>query len=94
VCLPPQLLVRASGRLVGQPEVIELFRRKAIHSTRFARPCRSAQAAGEVKIRRANLVYKTPWGAFMEILRRPDHLPYEKLTENRLFNPRDNRTSL
>ena|ERR1700675_1339318 len=52
------------------------------------------QAAGEVKIRRANLVYKTPWEAFMEILRRPDHLPYEKLTENRLFNPRDNRTSL
>ena len=52
------------------------------------------QAAGEVKIRRANLVYKTPWGAFMEILPRPDHLPYEKLTENRLFNPRDNRTSL
>jgi hypothetical protein len=52
------------------------------------------QAAGEVKIRRANLVYKTPWGAFMEILPRPDPLPYEKLTENRLFNPRDNRASL
>jgi hypothetical protein len=30
------------GRVVGQPEVIELCRRKAIHSTRFARPCPSA----------------------------------------------------
>ena len=29
-------------RIVGQPDVIELCRRKAIHSTRFARPCPSA----------------------------------------------------
>jgi hypothetical protein len=39
-------------------------------------------------------VYKKPLGTFMEMLRRPDHLPDEKLTENRLFNPGDNRTSL
>jgi hypothetical protein len=38
-------------------------------------------------------VYKKPLGTFMEMLRRPDHLPDEKLTENRL-NPGDNRTSL
>ena len=33
--------------------------------------------------------FKTPWGAFMEILWRPDHLPYEQDTANRLFNSKD-----
>ena len=33
--------------------------------------------------------FKTPWGAFLEILWRPDYLPYEQDTTNRLFNPKD-----
>lgn len=47
------------------------------------------QARGEVKKGEQIWYFKTPWGAFMEILWRPDHLPYERLTEHRLFNPKD-----
>ena len=47
------------------------------------------QAKGEVKSGEQIWYFKTPWGAFMEILWRPDHLPYEQMTENRLFNPKD-----
>ena len=47
------------------------------------------QAKGEVKKGEQIWYFKTPWGAFMEILWRPDHLPYEQMTENRLFNPKD-----
>ena len=47
------------------------------------------EAKGDVKLGERIWYFKTPWGAFMEILWRPDHLPYEKLTKNRLFQPRD-----
>ena len=47
------------------------------------------QAAGEAKRGEQIWYFKTPWGAFMEILWRPDHLPYEQGTSNRLFNPKD-----
>jgi len=46
-------------------------------------------AAGDVKRGEVIWYFKTPWGAFMEILSRPDHLPYEELTSHRLFNPKD-----
>ena len=32
--------------------------------------------------------FKTPWGAFMELLWRPAHLPYEQDTTARLYGPR------
>lgn len=48
------------------------------------------QAKGEVKKGEEIWYFKTPWGAFMEILWRPDHLPYEARTANRLFQPKDN----
>ncbi len=44
------------------------------------------EGAGEEKKGEKIWYFKTPWGAFMEILWRPDHLPYEQKTENRLFN--------
>ena len=47
------------------------------------------QASGEAKQGEQIWYFKTPWGAFMEILWRPDYLPYEQVTENRLFNPKD-----
>ena len=31
--------------------------------------------------------FQTPWGMFLEILSRPEHLPYERETECRLFGP-------
>lgn len=31
--------------------------------------------------------FKTPWGAFMELLWRPAHLPYEQETTARLYGP-------
>ena len=47
------------------------------------------EAKGHVKQGERIWYFKTPWGAFMEILSRPDHLAYERLTENRLFQPHD-----
>ena len=47
------------------------------------------QAKGRVKEGEQIWYFKTPWGAFMEILWRPEHLPYEQLTDHRLFNPKD-----
>ena len=47
------------------------------------------EAKGDVKKGERIWYFKTPWGAFMEILWRPDHLPYEKFTTNRLFQPKD-----
>ena len=47
------------------------------------------EGAGEEKKGEKIWYFKTPWGAFMEILWRPDHLPYEQKTENRLFNQKD-----
>ena len=46
-------------------------------------------AKGDVKQGERIWYFKTPWGAFMEILWRPDHLGYENETENRLFQPHD-----
>lgn len=46
-------------------------------------------AKGDAKQGERIWYFKTPWGAFMEILWRPDHLPYEKDTVNRLFQPKD-----
>ena len=43
------------------------------------------QGAGEAKKGERIWYFKTPWGAFMEILTRPAHLPYEQETEHRLF---------
>jgi len=31
--------------------------------------------------------FSAPWGMALEILRRPDHMPYEKETQLRLFGP-------
>ncbi len=47
------------------------------------------EAQGEVKKGERIWYFKTPWGAFMEILWRPDHLGYEETTESRLFQPLD-----
>jgi catechol 2,3-dioxygenase-like lactoylglutathione lyase family enzyme len=47
------------------------------------------EGAGEAKKGEHIWYFKTPWGAFMEILTRPQHLPYEKETNYRLFNPKD-----
>ena len=46
-------------------------------------------AKGDVKQGERIWYFKTPWGAFMEILWRPDHLGYEEQTKNRLFQPHD-----
>ncbi len=46
-------------------------------------------AAGDVKKGERIWYFKTPWGAFMEILWRPDHLGYEEKTKSRLFQPHD-----
>ena len=45
------------------------------------------EGSGEEKKGEKIWYFKTPWGAFMEILWRPDHLGYEKKTVNRLFSP-------
>jgi hypothetical protein len=50
--------------------------------------------SGRRRAERESQYTKTPWEAFMEIPWRPDHLRYERLTENRLFKPRDNLTRL
>jgi catechol 2,3-dioxygenase-like lactoylglutathione lyase family enzyme len=47
------------------------------------------QAKGRAKQGEQIWYFKTPWGAFMEILWRPDHLSYEQETPNRLFQPKD-----
>ena len=47
-------------------------------------------AKGEVKQGERIWYFKTPWGAFMEILWRPDHLGYEERTKSRLFQSHDN----
>ena len=47
------------------------------------------QAQGDVKKGEEIWYFKTPWGAFMEILWRPDRLGYEKNTANRIFQPQD-----
>jgi catechol 2,3-dioxygenase-like lactoylglutathione lyase family enzyme len=43
------------------------------------------QASGDAKRGEVIWYFKTPWGSFMEILWRPEHLPYEQETPNRLF---------
>ena len=52
------------------------------------------EAKGDVKLGERIWYFRTPWGAFMEILWRPDHLAYESLTPNRLFQPKDSWPSL
>ena len=47
------------------------------------------EAAGDVKKGEKIWYFKAPWGAFLEILWRPDQLAYERDTTNRLFNPKD-----
>lgn len=47
------------------------------------------EGSGEEKRGEKIWYFKTPWGAFMEILWRPEHLGYEERTENRIFNPKD-----
>ena len=47
------------------------------------------EGAGEAKKGERIWYWKTPWGAFMEILSRPEHMPYESTTDHRLFNPND-----
>ena len=47
------------------------------------------EAKGDVKKGERIWYFRTPWGAFMEILWRPDHLAYENDTANRLFQPKD-----
>ncbi len=47
------------------------------------------ESSGEEKKGETIWYFKTPWGAFMEILWRPDHLGYEEKTESRLFSPKD-----
>lgn len=47
------------------------------------------RGAGKPKQGEQIWYFKTPWGAFMEILWRPEHLGYEQDTMNRLFQPRD-----
>ena len=46
-------------------------------------------AKGDVKQGERIWYFKTPWGAFMEILWRPDRLGYEDQTQSRLFQPHD-----
>ena len=46
-------------------------------------------AKGDVKQGERIWYFKTPWGAFMEILWRPDHLGYEENTKSRLYQPHD-----
>ena len=46
-------------------------------------------AKGDVKQGERIWYFKTPWGAFMEILWRPDQLGYEDQTHSRLFQPYD-----
>ena len=46
-------------------------------------------AKGDVKQGERIWYFKTPWGAFMEILWRPEHLGYENQTKSRLFQPLD-----
>lgn len=48
------------------------------------------QAQGDIKKGEEVWYFKTPWGAFMEILWRPYRLGYEKDTANRIFQPHDN----
>ena len=43
--------------------------------------------AGEPKRGERIWYFKTPWGAFMELLWRPAHLPYEQKTTARLYGP-------
>ena len=43
--------------------------------------------AGEPKRGERIWYFKTPWGAFMELLWRPAHLPYEQETTARLYGP-------
>ena len=31
--------------------------------------------------------FQTPWGMYLEILSRPEHMPYEQQTTSRLFGP-------
>ena len=50
------------------------------------------EASGESKRGERIWYFKTPWGAFLEILWRPDHLPYERNTTNRLFKSKDGWT--
>lgn len=52
------------------------------------------EGSGEEKKGEKIWYFKTPWGAFMEIVWRPDHLGYEQTTENRLFSPKDTWPSL
>jgi catechol 2,3-dioxygenase-like lactoylglutathione lyase family enzyme len=47
------------------------------------------KAQGDVKKGEEIWYFKTPWGAFMEILWRPDHLGYETDTPTRIFQPHD-----
>ena len=47
------------------------------------------KAKGDVKKGEEIRYFKTPWGAFMEILWRPDELPYEEHTPFRLHQPND-----
>lgn len=56
------------------------------HGAQFLRG--PIQASGESKRGEVIWYFKTPWGAFMEILWRPEHLPYEHDTPNRLFAPK------
>ena len=46
-------------------------------------------AKGDAKQGERIWYFKTPWGAFMEILWRPDRLGYEDHTQSRLFQPHD-----
>jgi len=46
------------------------------------------EAAGTPKRGERIQYFLTPWGSFMELLWRPEHLPYEADTDARLFGPR------
>ena len=46
-------------------------------------------AKGDIKKGEEIWYFKTPWGGFMEILWRPDGLPYENQTPFRLYQPND-----
>ena len=50
------------------------------------------EGAGEEKKGELIWYFRTPWGSLMEILWRPDHLPYEKTTANRLFQTVESRS--
>jgi catechol 2,3-dioxygenase-like lactoylglutathione lyase family enzyme len=47
------------------------------------------KAKGDIKKGEEIWYFKTPWGGFMEILWRPDGLPYENQTPFRLYQPND-----